>query len=484
MTYTGDRRGVPWSAQEVADLIALLRSGTARTEAAHMLGRTPGALDAAAYRLLRPGDRPVSRSYAWTVLVEEVKTSTAKTDWWARYLQGRPPPRPSRSSTYEGSRADLVTLDHTHPGEIDLGVLVLEAVNELRNNDDRELLLRRLGVVDRPLTLHEIADERGVTAERIRQREARALARINIATRREGSAARTLAAAVNYLADSDAVLILQLIDTAETWFQTSPVWLARTVYRMVDRNSDEIALLANLVSHHLSERRAGLRDQRRQQFHQQRLNSYVDKWITDAAWPTDPDVTDQPSAAPLRHRMPDPSRGGSFHSKKLDRTVYFESGLEELVFQTAELSSRIRSYQEQPCRIEYAGTDDNHLYYPDLLVALTDGRSLLIEIKPLALMAVTANRIKSAAAQRFAAKHGWGWVSVADRGQTFADLRRYKLHPSVSELFARALLHGPLTWPALQQLRKQRAFSTTTDVPAYAVQTDTPLITTPYQLGF
>ncbi len=48
-----------------------------------MLGRTPGALDAAANRLLKPGDRPASRSYAWTVLIEEVNTSTIRTDWWA-----------------------------------------------------------------------------------------------------------------------------------------------------------------------------------------------------------------------------------------------------------------------------------------------------------------------------------------------------------------------------------------------------------------
>lgn len=95
-----------------------------------MLGRTPGALDAAANRLLKPGDRPASRSYAWTVLIEEVNTSTIRTDWWARYLQGRLPPHPSRSSRYEGSRADLVTLDSAYSGEIDLGVLVLEAVNE------------------------------------------------------------------------------------------------------------------------------------------------------------------------------------------------------------------------------------------------------------------------------------------------------------------------------------------------------------------
>lgn len=107
---------------------------------------------------------------------------------------------------------------------------------------------------------------------------------------------------------------------------------------------------------------------------------------------------------------------------------------------------------------------------------------LLVEIKPLCLMSVTDNLIKSAAGQRFAAERGWGWVTVADRGRTYHDLLHHRISPDVHDILTHALANGPITWPAMKQLRAQVPISAL-DVPAYAAQHNIALFVDPYRLG-
>ena len=101
---------------------------------------------------------------------------------------------------------------------------------------------------------------------------------------------------------------------------------------------------------------------------------------------------------------------------------------------TAEKSTHVRTYQEQPCAIPYPSIDiDPGIYIPDLLITLNDGRNLLIEIKPLWQMAVTDNRIKTQAGQRFAHNHGWGWVTIAHAGRTYHDLLHRPINPAAQQ---------------------------------------------------
>ncbi|SID54693.1 TnsA endonuclease N terminal [Mycobacteroides abscessus subsp. abscessus] len=183
--------------------------------------------------------------------------------------------------------------------------------------------------------------------------------------------------------------------------------------------------------------------------------------------------------------MPAPSKSavfGSYTSQKTGGEIYFESLLEESVFLAAEGSSRVRSYQEQPCQIRYVGEDRiEHTYYPDLVLTLDDGRVLLVEVKPLWQMALTSNRIKCGAGQRYAAENGWGWVSVGSRGQTFRDLEERDIDEPIRACLMAAMAEGPVSWTTLQQLRLQTPI-TAMDVAAFAVQDNAGLALTPYRL--
>lgn len=149
----------------------------------------------------------------------------------------------------------------------------------------------------------------------------------------------------------------------------------------------------------------------------------------------------------------------------------------------AERSSRVRSYQEQPCKVSYCRIDgERSIYIPDVLITLTDGRVLLIEVKPLWQMAVTDNLLKSRAGQRFAHENGWGWITVAHGGRSFSDLLRHEIEPAAQHALARALATGPITWPTMLQLRQETRI-TALDVAAYAAQRDVALSVTPYRLG-
>lgn len=145
----------------------------------------------------------------------------------------------------------------------------------------------------------------------------------------------------------------------------------------------------------------------------------------------------------------------------------------------SERSNRVHSYQEQPCKVRYSRINgERSIYIPDLLICLTDGRMLLIEVKPLWQMAVSDNLIKSQAGHRFAAERGWGWVTVAHAGRTYTDLLERDIDPAAH----RALAAGPITWPTMLELR-QRIRLTTLDVAAYAAQGGVALSFTPYRLG-
>lgn len=254
---------------------------------------------------------------------------------------------------------------------------------------------------------------------------------------------------------------------------------------MVGASSTRVQQLSALAREYLSFRRDEARKHARKQQRQATIERCVDKWIRDAVWPTSTGTLSD--VAVYCQRIPDSHNriglSGSFHSDKLNRTVSFESLLEEAALGVAERSLRVRSYQEQPCKVSYYRIDgERRIYIPDLLIKLTDGRALLIEVKPLWQMAVTDNRLKSKAGQRFAQENGWGWVTVAYGGRNFSDLLRREIEPTAEHALTRALAAGPITWPAMLQLREE-AWITALDVAAYAAQHDVALSMTPYQLG-
>ena len=72
---------------------------------------------------------------------------------------------------------------------------------------------------------------------------------------------------------------------------------------------------------------------------------------------------------PIQNR----SVAGYFYSHKNKKTIAFESQLEKKCYIMLEFDKTVRSYEEQPIKID--------LYVPDILVDKIDNSKLLIEVK-------------------------------------------------------------------------------------------------------
>ncbi|MEN4466844.1 TnsA endonuclease N-terminal domain-containing protein [Mycolicibacterium conceptionense] len=497
------RQGEPWSADELGMMVAYIRAGNSRPDTARALGRTPGALAAVAHRLITPDRRPFSKSESWKMLCHDLSSTDpgADPDWWELYTTARkttpavsrPRPEPKPALSLPVPPVTVFAWPPTLHLDTELATevwaqLVAAAAGELPDDRERYIVLRRLGLLDGTNTLQALGDELSLSRERVRQLEAKALARIGSRAARPGTAAQTLGAAIDLLAErSDHTLVARLVDSAGTQLSCPPTWLVKSVALMIGQSRDRGDQLGKLTVDYLAYRQKQARQQARAQQRQASIERCLDKWIDDAMWPAHTQALSDVPFPIFRQRIPksDDRVGfsGSFHSEKLDKTVVFESLLEEAALLVAERSARVLTYQEQPCEVPYSRADGyRSVYIPDLLVTLTDGRILLVEVKPLWQMAVTDNLLKSQAGQRFAAEHGWGWVSVAHAGHTYADLLRRAVDPAVHATLTRELAAGPISWAAMLRLR-QNIRIRALDVAAYAAQNDVAVSLTPYQLG-
>lgn len=73
---------------------------------------------------------------------------------------------------------------------------------------------------------------------------------------------------------------------------------------------------------------------------------------------------------------------GYFPSKKLNRSVQFESILERDAIRLFEFSKFVIKYKEQPTIIFYYLDEIPKKYYPDFEIVLIDGTVIHVEIKP------------------------------------------------------------------------------------------------------
>lgn len=496
-----DRRGAPWTGEEIAELVERIRGGAGRSEVARAHGRTDSAIESAVWRMLPEDRRPAAKSESVQLLCE-VLGSGGEVDWWARYREGRAEVRSAQNGVSQQRKRvkgrvplpEIVQVFAEQPavawepleGQSELGPLIAQGVAEINDPRKRYIMACRLGVIDGPNTLAALGQVLGITGERVRQLQNAALMWMQRDARRPGSAGAMLAVVFDFLdkdpAAADA-LAETLLGTAEE-FQCNPFWLVKLVSRMGGRSAEQAEEIAAGAAVFHAARRRRERELAHQEQQIASCDRIVDKWIGAAFWP----ARSQEAASAegiSRRRMPTPSKSaffGSYTSEKTRAVIYFESLLEESAFTVAEGSSRVRSYQEQPCTISYVGEDGQaHTYYPDLLLSLDDGRVLLVEVKPLWQMALTANRIKCGAGQRYAAENGWGWVSVGSRGQTYRDLEERQVDDLTRTRLTAALTEGPISWAKLQQLRLQTPI-TAMDVAAFAVQDNAGLALTPYRL--
>ncbi|MER7766786.1 TnsA endonuclease N-terminal domain-containing protein [Kitasatospora sp. NPDC096140] len=149
----------------------------------------------------------------------------------------------------------------------------------------------------------------------------------------------------------------------------------------------------------------------------------------------------------LREADDDDPRSGSWHCPKLGRAVAYESESELHLIQLLSFAPQIAYYQEQPLAIGYEFDGRPRTYFPDLLVATTDGRCILVEVKPLFEMATAVNVAKYRALAQLCRERGWGLL-VTDGHRTRALLEEHRPDPGLGGLIGPLLDDGTvLGWP-------------------------------------
>lgn len=129
---------------------------------------------------------------------------------------------------------------------------------------------------------------------------------------------------------------------------------------------------------------------------------------------------------------------GKFPSRKLNRSVHWESWLERDTILQLEYHPHVLSYQEQPSLEHwYDSRGEVRDYYPDFLADLNSGTQLLIEVKPEAKLRLPEVREKLAGvALRFCEQ------GRAFRILTEADVRRQPLHDNLLRMHDACRLPG------------------------------------------
>jgi hypothetical protein len=149
--------------------------------------------------------------------------------------------------------------------------------------------------------------------------------------------------------------------------------------------------------------------------------------------------------APARHPNGWTESSEGFLSAKLQREVAFESRLELSFIEMLEASDDVLTYQEQPLTVDYHFGGRPRTYYPDFLVALRSGVSVLVEVKPLDQMALQMNLAKWRAALAYTQERGWAFL-VTDNRTSLRTLLRRPVDPAFRAAVLKAIEVSPLSF--------------------------------------
>ena len=502
------RHGVPWEQGEFEQLINEVQQGLTLPELADRHQRTHASITGAALRLIPPALRPTNHSCSVDVLAQYLRENkdTEKPLLAAGFRSIRPTAIRSKSvelsqelamrSTVARHRVDLTStvstqLNHaqteatnldpavtaeppaeyaeSHHDDVNVGMLVIAAIASLPKNRDCSVLGMRLGIDGQPLTFTRIGAEWRVSAERARQIQERALGKLARRASSEGTPGSVLKKLLEPFRDDDKALATWLLETIHSSFEIPPRIAAKLVLRTAGCTKERTDGVVDFLPAVVPSRKARLSNAPRDRGAAESVGSDITHWLEHTDWPDV--IGPPPPAAQLSaHRITNASDiAGSFYSHKRGCTVNYESGLELDVLTALELSERIAYYQEQPTQIPYTFMGRKRQYFPDVFAATTDGRGLLIEVKPTDNMALSINRAKADAGRAWAHAHGWGWLIVSDR-LTFREIEEHIVPATGWAILENELkTRGTLTWRDILNLRTRHGL-TRLDFTAYIVQ--------------
>lgn len=152
---------------------------------------------------------------------------------------------------------------------------------------------------------------------------------------------------------------------------------------------------------------------------------------------------------------------GSIFAEKLGRETSFDTALEARLLRTLDESEQVATYTERPLVIDYRLDEIDRVHYPTAAARLTDGRALLIDVVPLARIAVHGNRIKLAAARAAAHERGWGHLVFTGSRMGEPDLHAHTVPARAENILRNRLAEGPLGWAEFRGYRDEIALELT-----------------------
>ncbi|WP_410638006.1 TnsA endonuclease N-terminal domain-containing protein [Amycolatopsis sp. lyj-346] len=362
---------------------------------------------------------------------------------------------------------------------------------------NREILLMRLGLTGNTTTMEGIAQQFGLSRERIRQIQKREVDRALISTgagvRRGWHEARdrlcaTLAPDRGAL---DPALVLAFVELA---MPRAPREVAVTLVGRLcggKAASCRDLLAAVETCHREREQRTLLMAQDEQlkaraSEQRSRRTAKVLQLIGTAEWP--PSTFDPAGGAPTPVRSPvqRPRRSKPcvWWAPRLGREVICESKAELHVIQLLDAADDlVLTYCEQPTRLSYVLYGVRHDYYPDLLVDLRDGRRLLVEVKGgIDDFALAENVAKFTAARDYCQQLGWGFTAITERMACPADLASREVDTRAEQALRDHLAGGPIDRSRLEPLLDRLELNLT-DVAALALRNGWFLHRSPFRLS-
>lgn len=328
-----------------------------------------------------------------------------------------------------------------------------------RDAEDRdvEIITQTYGLSGADIrTRAEIAAFAGLSGERIRQLQEKILRRA-AAQADNDPMSQALVRTLRILADDGR----NIIGTALALLPKTPVRATVDLLaRLLGSTREERVQLRESLGLQLdraARRRESPEQKARREERQAAVAARVQTLRGDAYWPDA--KSDNPLDIPMPLRLVDDEPPPySLTSAKMAREIAVESSIELRFFRLCEASTDVLWFCEQPAIIDYYYDNRWRQYYPDALVAFTDGTHLLVEVKYLLECSFTINRAKWAAARAWCTDRGIGFL-VTDSRQTQRSIEEHQPDPQHVQILADALKAGPMTWLEHLDLRREVGFS-------------------------
>ncbi|MEC9323017.1 MAG: sigma factor-like helix-turn-helix DNA-binding protein [Actinomycetota bacterium] len=339
---------------------------------------------------------------------------------------------------------------------------LLSSMLSRHSRDDREraILTARFGLngEDRA-TLEEIGDQQGVSRERVRQLVDRSVMRVAgraLKCAEDKAAGRVVTERSGPAADVEPLVRRLTLEVCAT--DTGPLTknFAALKLRLAGHRISDTEQLASEVRSRAGAVRRRFRSLERVEYEaavaDSRATSHLQRWLGHAEWPSGtamPPSRPIPDRAIRRIAVNEEGHGATFF-EKIGRDAAWDSGFEARLLQILNDSSLVATFQEQPVCVPYQWGRHTRSYYPDVVARLRDGRTVLIEAKPIYEVAYAVNQDKFDAGRAYAHHRGWGWLVWTDR-YSIPELMRRDIDPVLAERITTAVASGDLDWSAVRR---------------------------------